>query len=48
MRKSYGSLIVIGFVTVVYASLLLVFTQNVATDMAFNTAGLHYPYLIAN
>ena len=48
MRKSHGSLVVIGFVTVVYASLLFVFTHNVATDMAFNTAGLHYPYLISN
>ena len=48
MRKSYVSFVVIGFLTVLYASLLLVFTQNIATDMAFNIAGLHYPYLIAN
>jgi hypothetical protein len=47
MKKSYTTLAVIGFVTVLYSSVLVIFGHEILSG-AFSGAALHYPVLVAN
>ena len=48
MKKSYVTLAVIGFVTVVYSSVLVFLGCEVFTKRSHSSYSLHYPFMIDN
>jgi hypothetical protein len=48
MKKTYVTLAVIGFVTVVYSSVLVFLGCEVLTHQSHAVYSIHYPYMIDN